>query len=187
MFLYRLTHGVIGNIDGKVFLQRFQNVIRALKLVQEQTVVIRLHRNLHEFIEEVILLHGLQKFHVFNTAVQHRTSVRRNQRIQEIEAAFNGTLEKRPGILAQEIRHVVGADFHRTGARCAKPDGKTSGKIQKRFRHIVADGADTQFSFLLGSADVIIRNIQQQLLQLIKMFQVSHAIISIFCNAVRTP
>ena len=53
------------------------------RAIEVQTVVVRLHGDLHVFIEEVILalLHGVQQFHVFRAAVDHAAAVRRDETV----------------------------------------------------------------------------------------------------------
>ena len=118
----RLADGLIRDVDAIDIVQRREDMVAALQDVQVQAVVVRLHRDLHVLEEELrlVLAHGLEQLHVLHGAVHHRAAVRRNHAVGKVVAAFNGALEQRAAVLAQEAGHIICGHFHRAGARRAQ-------------------------------------------------------------------
>lgn len=130
--------------------------VPALQDIEIQAVFIIFHGNLHVFIKEVRLLHGVQKLHILDAAVQHSTAVRRDQTVREVVAAFHGTLQQSSGVLAQEAGHIIGSHFHGAGPGRPKTHRECPRKIQKRFRNIFTDRGDAFAALTLGLTHQIV-------------------------------
>ena len=157
-----LGHGFsdrrVGNINAEFFTQRLQNVIFALENKKVQTVVVRLHGDLHVFIEEILLalIHGVKQLHVFNAAVDHGAAVRGDETIGKVVAALHGSFQKGTAVFAEKAGQIVGGHFHGAGARRPEPGGKCALKVQKRFRCVLAHISHAFFAFAAGLNDKLV-------------------------------
>ena len=174
VFFHCLTDRFIGNIHSVVFMQRFQDMVRALN--DRQIIVSRfvLKCDLHILMEELViaLSHGLQQFHILNTTVDHGASVRSNHTVSEIISAFNSTFQQGTAGLAKQVRHVVRSDIHGTGLRCRKPNREAFSKIQQRLRNIFARVGYCDPAFFLCLCNQLIVCLLKQIFKINQMFEI---------------
>ena len=149
-------------------------MIPALYDVQIQSVVIRLHRDLHVREEEILFVfpERPQQLHVFDTAVHHGTAVRCKYTVRKIISAFHCTFQQSAGILTQETCKVIGGHFHRAGPRGTKPCRKHARQIQERLRGVLTGISRADLPFLLGLPDEGVVSLHKNILKIRKMLQI---------------
>ena len=151
VLLHGFADGGVGHVDAVFLAERLQDVVFALQGIEVQAVVVGLHGDLHELMEEPVLplAERVEQLHVLHAAVHHGAAVGGDDAVQEIEPAFHRALQQGARVLAKEAGKVVGGDLHGTGARGAQPGGEGPRKIQQGLGGIVADAADADIALAL--------------------------------------
>ena len=151
-----LPDGTVGYVNAEMLLQGLQNVIFALQNIEVQPVVVGFHGNFHVGVEEVLLLHGFQKLHVFHAPVHHGAAVGGKNAVGKVEAALQRPFQQCPSVFAEEAGHVIGAHFHGAGPGCPQPGGEHAGQVQQGLRHIFAGVGGAVQPFILRLTDQIV-------------------------------
>lgn len=109
-------------------------------------------------------------FYIFHTAIHLGAGIRRQHTIQKLVAALDGPLQDGPAGFAHDAGHIVSTHLDGTGSGRSQPHGKTTWKVQQRFRDQGAGIADGNLSPVCGLPHQVVMGFLEQGLQIIDMF-----------------
>ena len=166
-----LADGGVGGVNAVDVVQRGEDVVFALELVEVKPVRVRLHGDFHVFEEELLLVlaQSLEKLHILHGAVHHRAAVRRDEAVGKIVAALYRALKQRAAVLAQKARHVIRRHLHRARARRAQSRRERARQVQKRLGGVLADIRHAHLSLALRLKDELILRLLQEVFKIEQM------------------
>ena len=91
------------------------------------------------------------------------------KRRQEVIAALDAALDKRLGVAAQIVCHVVGRYLQRACARRSHSDGKAVVKVEQNLGHVIAGVAHRMLSLRHGLHDELVCRLVEQMLEVDKV------------------
>ena len=158
-----------------------------LVFVVEDGIVILFERNIGELAEEIrVVDKARHHLHMLLEPAGDRAGLRGKLSVQEIETTLESAFHQCPSVHTGTTRHVISSHVRRCASRCAQPYGETTRKVQKNFRHEVTGITEREFSFVLGLTHQVVVGLQQKILKLDHVLQISHIIFSPFPKILNT-
>ena len=121
MLFHRFAQCFIRSVYAEDFTETVKHANAHLPAVAFDGVIGDFEGHVTVGHKEIRVVVDLENFKVLHGAVHHRTSINANQRVQELIAALNGTLQQSAGKLTGVVGHVVGRDVNGTCVGCAEP------------------------------------------------------------------
>ena len=118
MLLDSCLESLVGNIDAEVFLQLAEDMVLELIMVVLIVVLGVLERNIHKLAEELVIINNshildgveVLLLDVLLEAAGDGAGLGGQLRIEEVEAAFESTLEEAASVVANTGGHVISCD-----------------------------------------------------------------------------
>ena len=118
MLLDSCLESLVGNIDTEVFLQLAEDMVLELIMVVLIVVLGVLEGNIHKLAEELVIINNSHIFDgvevllldVLLEAAGDGAGLGGQLRIEEVEAAFESTLEEAASVVANTSGHVISCD-----------------------------------------------------------------------------
>ena len=111
VLLNRLEEGLIGGVDPVLLRKDVEKAEPHLDLHLVDRIALDLVGDVAVGDEEIRLVTALQYLKVLVAAVHRGARVHTRDAVEELVAAFDGSLEKRAAVFAGIIRHIVGRDI----------------------------------------------------------------------------
>ena len=118
MLLDSCLESLVGNIDTEVFLQLAEDMVLELIMVVLIVVLGVLEGNIHKLAEELVIINNshildgveVLLLDVLLEAAGDGAGLGGQLRIEEVEAAFESTLEEAASVVANTGGHVISCD-----------------------------------------------------------------------------
>ena len=163
------AYGSIGNVRAVSLVQRLKHLFCDLVFVMLEAVGRDLERHVDEGHEEIFVLHQLQDLKMLERAVHLGARLAAGKRRQEVIAALDAALDKRLGVAAQIVCHVVGRYLQRACARRSHSDGKAVVKVEQDLGHVIAGVAHRVLPLRHRLHDELVCRLVEQVLEVDKV------------------
>ena len=168
----RLAQRLVGGVNAEGLGQTVEHVLAHLRGVGVDVVIGHLERHVGVRDKELLLAVDLQDLKVLHGAVHGRAGVHTDQRIQELIATLDRTLDERTCVVTGIVGHVVRRDIQRTGLGCSESHRDAVVYVEEDLRNVIAGVAEDDAAVRLRLPHQLVVGVFQKVFKVDQMLQI---------------